>query len=88
MIEDRISEKSDHTDIDCDHEVNFIPVAPQADQGVGEAGIETRHRLMVKLALVGEHMGEHLGEHVDEQGEEPVAKIGPSCTMKCSTSGK
>ena len=92
LIEDHISGKSDHSDIESDHEVHLIPVAPQTDQGVpaGEAGIATRHKLMVKLALVdehvgeqvGEYVGEHVSEHVGKQGEEPVAKTGPSCTTK------
>ena len=94
LIEDLIYENSDHTDIESDHEVHLIPVAPQADQGVpaGEAGIETIHRLMVKLVLVDERMGKQVGEHVDEHvsehGEESVAKNWPSCTMKSSACGK
>ena len=44
--------------------------------------------MVVKLALIDEHVGEHKGEHVGEQGKEPVAKIRPNCTAKCSACGK
>ena len=75
-----ISEKSDHTDIDFDHEVHLIPVAPQANQGepADEAGIETRHRLMVKLELMDEHLGEHVGEHLGEHVGEHLGEQGYS----------
>ena len=49
----------------------------------GEVGIETRHRLTVKLDLmdkhvdkhVSEHVGEHVGEHLGEQRKSPWPKF-------------
>ena len=57
--------------------------SPQADKGV-PAGEASRKLVNER---VGEHVAEHMDEHLVEQGdelkEEPVALIGPCCTVRC-----
>ena len=76
--------------------ISYLTHLKQTTMCLQEKQVETRHRLTVKLELmdehvgkqVGEHVVEHMGDHLGEQGEVPVAKNRPSCTMKCSTFGK